>query len=278
MRFFHHLFLPQESNNHRSKLLHNHVLLSFVIVLLFLNILITFGKNNFSNVLGISVNITTEELLALTNKERKEKGLNELKFNSELSKAAELKARDMFERNYWAHNSPVGDTPWVFFKRVGYDYVYAGENLARGFSESDEIVGAWMKSPSHRDNMLSSNYSEVGFAILKGTLLGEETALVVELFGNRENILVTNQEKESKVEVSAPSVASLQTSSLINIKSLSKNSSLLILALFIFVLTLDMLIIEKKKIIRLVGHNLDHIFFLGIVFVLVLLLSKGVVL
>ena len=90
----------------------------------------------------------------------------------------------MFAKNYWAHVSPDGTTPWVFIKSAGYSYVYAGENLARGYNTSQDVVTAWMASPEHKQNMLSSNYQNVGFAIVTGNLTGEDTVLVVEMFGS----------------------------------------------------------------------------------------------
>jgi len=50
-----------------------------------------------------------------------------------------------------------------------------------------------------------------------------------------------------------------------------------ILSLFIFVLILDMVIIERKKIVRFVGHNLDHVLFLGVMFVIVIILLRGAI-
>ena len=47
-----------------------------------------------------------------------------------LQEAAEKKAQDMIENNYFAHTSPQGKTPWHWVEESGYDYRYAGENLA----------------------------------------------------------------------------------------------------------------------------------------------------
>ena len=86
----------------------------------------------------------------------------------------------MFSKDYWAHNAPDGTTPWVFIKNTGYNYIYAGENLARGFNSASDVINAWMNSPEHRQNVLSPNYQNVGFAVATGTLSGEDTVLVVE--------------------------------------------------------------------------------------------------
>jgi len=245
-------------------------------------------KKNAPDVLGTSININQEELLNITNKNRENEGLPTLVISDELSKAAYLKGLDMFEKNYWAHNSPIGDTPWVFFKKVGYDYTYAGENLARGFATSDDVVKAWMQSASHKENMLSPNYQEVGFAIVDGKLLGEDTTLVVEMFGNKTAQVAQAKEVNSsqtkavsppqKTTLQKPLIASVKRDSLINSKALSWNLSLVVLLAFIFIFALDMIIIERKKVLRVAGHNIDHIiYFISILF-LVLMFTKGTIL
>src|SRR5204863_2082531 len=115
---------------------------------------------------------------------RRQNGAGDLTISNELSRAASDKASDMFAKNYWAHNAPDGTTPWVFIKSSGYEYIYAGENLARGFTTSQSVVDAWMASPEHKENMLSKNYKNVGFAVATGNLNGEDTVLVVEMLGS----------------------------------------------------------------------------------------------
>lgn len=183
--FLRHLFLPHESNNHRAKILHIDSILIILTLLVFSSFLLSSLQSRFPAVLGISYNITPVDLVNVTNKVRQEHGLSALSLDSELSQAASSKASDMFTKNYWAHIAPDGATPWGFIKNSGYEYLYAGENLARGFSSTSDVVNAWMASPSHRDNMLSSNYTDVGFAIATGSLTGSDTVLVVEMFGKR---------------------------------------------------------------------------------------------
>src|SRR5258706_10350524 len=90
----------------------------------------------------------------------------------------------MFAKDYWAHIAPDGTTPWSFIKGAGYNYVYAGENLARGYFSASDVVNAWMASPEHRENMLSSKFADVGFSAQNGKLTGEDTVLVVEMLGS----------------------------------------------------------------------------------------------
>lgn len=176
-------FLPQEETKSRSPLLSPKALFIYSILLAFLLVGIKVTPKYLPGVLGYASNIYVDELLKYTNQKRAEFGLSPLSMNSELSKAAEAKAKDMFSKNYWAHVSPDGIQPWDFILNAGYDYSYAGENLAKNFTTSKEVVDAWYDSPSHRENLLGENYQDIGFAVVNGVLDGYETTLVVQTFG-----------------------------------------------------------------------------------------------
>src|SRR5581483_4473703 len=126
--FLRHFLIPHESNNHRSRVLHHDSLL-IVITLLFAGLIVIQGTHKeYPSVLGDATSITTADLLKYTNLEREANGLAPLNLNPQLSHAAELKAHDMFAKDYWAHVSPDGTTPWVWIRDSGYNYLYAGEN------------------------------------------------------------------------------------------------------------------------------------------------------
>lgn len=96
-----------------------------------------------------------------------------------------MKAKDMAENQYFAHTSPTGLTPWYWFTKAGYRFVYAGENLAVNFSESIDVKNAWVASPTHHANLISDKFDEVGIATYQGTYEGQPTTFVVQLFGKR---------------------------------------------------------------------------------------------
>lgn len=276
-KFLHDLFVPHLHNNFRSRLLH-HQSLIFSIALLILGSFILSGlRTSLPQVLGISTDITPTKLLILTNEKRQKSGSGPLTLDEKLSKAAEEKARNMFSEDYWSHNSPSGKTPWGFIKDAGYRYTYAGENLAKGFTDTDEVIKAWMASPTHRENMLSKNYYDVGFAVKEGKIEGEETILIVEMFGN--TTLAQNESIIASSPVESTLVLNSQTStSLIDVSSLSKNLSLMIVLLFISVLVLDLFFVQRKKVTRFVGHNLDHIFFFTAIVLIIFAIVRGSIL
>lgn len=186
MKFFdhlRHLFVPRYSNNHKAKILHPSSLALVVAVFLVYQFAINFTLLIEPSILGFATDVSPERVIELTNAERLKAGLSPLAANAILSQAAQLKAGDMFAFDYWAHNSPSGRTPWDFFREAGYRYLFAGENLARDFMNSDAVVQAWMASPTHRENIMNPKYGEIGLAVVNGTLGGVETTLVVQMFG-----------------------------------------------------------------------------------------------
>lgn len=281
-RFLHDLFFPHLHNNYRSRLLHHKSLVFGIIFLFAGSFFLSTIRTSLPAVLGIATDITSEELLVLTNEKRQLDLAGPLTLNPQLNEAASQKASNMLLENYWAHNSPSGKTPWVFVKNSGYKYVYAGENLAKGFTNSKDVVNAWMESTSHRENMLSQNYNDVGFAVTEGKLLGEETVLIVVMFGN--TTALQNQENQATTTSSSSTKSqSLVLNSqvqkpLIDSASFSKNFILIFALIFIFILIVDMLFVERKKVTRFIGHNLDHIFFFSVVVLIIIVIARGSIL
>ncbi len=176
------LFVPFEGNDYRPWFLQSRILLCLVIFILVakivsVGIFLPIPKNIFF------ADITKIELLNLLNQSRQEHGLPSLTENSVLDRAAYLKAKDMIANDYFSHQSPEGVKPWFWFKQAGYEYKYAGENLAVGFADSSFVYSAWFNSPSHKDNLLNNHYQEVGTAVVEG--FGPNGSIVVvQLFGS----------------------------------------------------------------------------------------------
>jgi len=128
--------------------------------------------------------ITKIALESFVNQTRESLGLTPLVINEKLNEAASLKAENMVQNQYFDHTSPNGITPWFWFSKAGYNYKYAGENLAVGFFDSKEVYEAWLDSPTHKANIVNPNYTEMGTAILKG--FGQDNSIiVVQTFGSQ---------------------------------------------------------------------------------------------
>jgi len=244
-------------------------------------------------VLSYASNITVSDLYWYSSVKRQEAKVPLVVLNEKLNQAAKLKAADMFSKQYWAHTSPTGEAPWSFFNKVSYNYVYAGENLARDFGDSKSVVDAWMNSPSHRENLLNSRYRDIGFAVVNGKYGSYETTLVVQLFGSPAVAPSVNAPTRPKVlaapepvppSVLAPAPAN-ETLALPSSNGLSFDAFALIrlfsLGMSVFLVILlftDGFLTYQRRIFRLSGHSFAHfLFFLGITIV-VLVLRRGVIL
>lgn len=108
--------------------------------------------------------ITVQGLWEEVNEVRAEQGLKALALQPKLNEAAQAKCDDMLARDYWDHNTPDGQEPWVFITGVGYEYEAAGENLAQNFFDNTSVVAGWLRSEGHRRNLLDQVYTEVGYA------------------------------------------------------------------------------------------------------------------
>lgn len=286
---FRHFFIPQHTNNHRAKALHVDALLVYVLLFALFNLGIRAAHKIAPTVLGYATDINVQQLLAGTNAKRQEAGFGALTLNSTLSVAAANKAADMFSKNYWAHNSPVGATPWDFVTGAGYRYTVAGENLAKNFSTSQSVIDAWMASQSHRANILKPNYRDVGLAVVNGTLNGEETTLVVEMFGATPGEIaaappapspqpVVIPEQAASANVPAPAVSGFQSVNvqpLLNIPTVSRDLVFAFVGILMGVLLVDAWVAGRRHVVRIAGHNIAHMLFLSALFILISGVSRG---
>lgn len=128
--------------------------------------------------------LTPDIILNLVNQDRAESGLGSLQLNQRLTRAAYAKAEHMLRHAYFAHTSPSGVEPWDFIKGQDFDYAFAGENLAINYTSSYELENDLLQSPTHRENLLSPLYSEMGIAVVEGKFLGENAVITVQLFAS----------------------------------------------------------------------------------------------
>jgi uncharacterized protein YkwD len=178
---------PSKTNKYHPHLLRPLGLSIVVGLLLAVNVTQNLTAAQKFQVLGVATSVSSSEVISISNQQRANNGLPALSYNSRLSSAAEAKARDMFAKDYWAHFAPDGTSPWYFITSAGYTYSTAGENLAKGFDSSAGVVDGWMNSPGHRANILNNSFVDTGVAVMNGTLQGEQTTLVVAMYGAPRN-------------------------------------------------------------------------------------------
>lgn len=133
---------------------------------------------------ALASDITRASVVAAMNEYRAEHHLPPLREDLRLDAAANDRMRDMEDQGYWAHESPDGRSPFTWLAPHGYDFHYAGENLACGFETTELLVAGWMESPGHRDNILSPHFEDCGIAIIDGLTMRRGTGKsIVVMFG-----------------------------------------------------------------------------------------------
>ncbi len=310
-----HFFTPHHTNNQKARILHPQAFVFYILLVFVIQVSLKTVRTTFPDILGFATDISVTKLVDLTNQRRVSLGLAPLTLSPTLSAAAANKASDMFSKNYWAHIAPDGKTPWDFITGAGYHYVYAGENLAKNFTDSNGVVSAWMDSPSHRDNLLKKEYQEVGFAVVNGKLNGEDTTLVVQMFGAGSSPLVAQNPVAPIIiptQIPQPTQASLATISptvfvsptlpivptlitqgaiantqirvagarltpMFNINSVAKSASLILIGFLLIILALDSIFIWRRKIVRISGHNFAHMLFLLMLIGVVYITGSGAI-
>lgn len=189
-------FIPHEGNDHKPHFLHTKTTRNVIIGLLAIELIVfvlpVLSIKNFdfdgSKLIGSVLPAVLDDL---TNQHRQLANLPNLQENTLLDRAAQLKAEDMASKGYFAHTSPEGKTPWYWFDQVGYQYDYAGENLAVNFNDSQDVSTAWMNSPTHKANLLKPVYKEVGTGIASGVYKGQPAIFVAQLYGAPKTIART---------------------------------------------------------------------------------------
>jgi len=110
-----------------------------------------------------------ESIRDCANRERRERGLHTLEHDSALDAAARLHARRMLEKGFFDHEDPAGNGPADRVKRFAKRrYVIVGENIAAGFDSTSATCRGWMRSRSHRANILRRSFTRIGAGYASG--------------------------------------------------------------------------------------------------------------
>lgn len=203
--WFKQFFIPGENNDFKPHALQRAALVGMGVL-----VMISFSIANLQSVLWISSEWLVSTILPAvvteaTNAARADEGRAPLVRDSLLDEAAQLKADDMAAKGYFAHWSPEGVSPWHWFNQAGYTYKHAGENLAVHFTDSGEVVDAWLDSPTHRENIMDAKFTEIGIGTAKGRYEGYDTVFVVQMFGAPAVAVVAENIPES-IPVASPAV------------------------------------------------------------------------
>jgi hypothetical protein len=191
--------IPSERNVYRPHMLRRPWLIFFVVVALTTESVFVFDLVARQSAFTFLSAVLPGEVIALTNTERAQNNAGALAENPLLTQAAQAKAEDMAAKGYFAHVGPDGTEPWVWIRSAGYTYQYAGENLAVKFTDSREVVSAWMASPTHRANIVKPQYTEIGIGIAEGSFRGEPATFIVQYFGTPRGVAAAPSQQLASV-------------------------------------------------------------------------------
>lgn len=303
-----HFFIPHPKTHKKAHLISTGALAIYIGLFVFIQTLFGFLGTVKPDILGVSANISVQDIIQMTNEVRVKNGLNSLKEDPRLDNAAASKAKNMFEENYWAHYSPSGKDPWGFIQSAGYKFVFAGENLARNYYTPKDVMDAWMTSPTHRDNLINPKYKDIGMAVLEGNLNGQPTLLIVQIFGAEFEPVAQKPKLEiptafaNSVEsvptpapnpTSSPLISSLPSPKLaltpilpgntkppgskflIDPYLFSKNFGLSLIAFIGLLMLIDLFVIKKRGVHRLASRHLSHLAILTFAATSLLTISIG---
>jgi len=178
----------------------------------------------------------------------------------------------MASKGYFAHYSPSGLSPWYWFTKAGYSYKKAGENLAVNFKDSDDVVRAWMNSPTHKANIVKEGYTEIGIGIAEGVYQGKKATFVVQLFAApqdvQQNLFAFSIEKKlspqdgAQQSIQGAEITVFSTASIFEV--FSYETYVFLALLFI----ISILIVIALVILFIKGRNYTKRFYISLIILL----------
>jgi hypothetical protein len=203
-------FIPSEENNYYPHSLNPKRLFFYGVVALIIKLIVIAIIVLYPLGAWLTPDILTNEskkIIELTNQIRLSNGISPLVENNSLDNSANQKVQDMLINQYFAHIGPdqTGLIKWL--SKNNYKYTNAGENLAMGFMTAEDVVNAWVKSPTHYANLIDSSYQQIGVAMASGYFNNVDTTLAAQHFAQPKTI----KQNEDALETTINNSTSKQT-------------------------------------------------------------------
>ncbi|MBX4204816.1 MAG: CAP domain-containing protein [Candidatus Doudnabacteria bacterium] len=179
MQNLRHYLIASETNDYRPWITTTSALVFFIVIVWGLRFIIP------ASLTLASSSLSSADIMDRINSERSQRFIPTVAQNAKLTTAAQSKASDMLSRSYFSHIDPDGNYVWPKIEASGYKpYSTLGENLAMDFTTPDELIAAWMNSPTHRANLLNDKFKDQGLALSSGLYEPDHNStIVVSLFG-----------------------------------------------------------------------------------------------
>lgn len=112
---------------------------------------------------SVSVSKDQKDVFDRVNRERKNAGLNPLRYSSAAQKAADIRAKEIVE--LFSHTRPDGSTCFTALDETDVKYRAAGENLASGYTSAKEVMEGWIASPGHKENIMRDSFTDIAIGV-----------------------------------------------------------------------------------------------------------------
>ena len=107
-----------------------------------------------------------ERVVELCNEARKQNNVSvSLVLDAKLSEAAQKRAEELIKS--FSHTRPNRTDFSTVLKEYNITYKTAGENIANGQFDADDVMKSWLKSPGHRANILQKNFGKIGVGVFE---------------------------------------------------------------------------------------------------------------
>ena len=197
------LFIPNQCNSFKPHALHPKRLAFHAISAITIKVIMVAFALSFPVQAWLSPDILhqqAQKIIQLTNNIRTELGIAPVVENQVLNQAALNKANDMLIDQYFAHVSPDDRALRHWLYDLNYNFRVAGENLAIGFSDADDVVAAWKESSTHYSNLIDPDYTQIGVGVVSGDYNSYETTLTAQYFADPYTVAVPVVEIPEPVE------------------------------------------------------------------------------
>ncbi|MFA6919218.1 MAG: CAP domain-containing protein [Patescibacteria group bacterium] len=222
------LFIPHYGNNYQPEFLKTKRVIFYSSSAILIKVIVILAVALLPLSAWVTPDISTQQskkVIQLTNEVRKNLKLQPLTENYILDQVALAKTQDMLTNQYFAHISPGGKGIGVFLEMFNYRYNLAGENLAMGFSDSADVVNAWIKSKTHYANLTDPDFKEIGVAMTTGSFNKSETTMVAQVFGSPKQIVTSVSKVQPISSINSTAVGSGSLDKKIVSSSSSQNIS-----------------------------------------------------
>jgi len=121
----------------------------------------------------LGINAFELEVIRLINIERENHNLNPLAISPTLMAAARFHSQEMADLRFFNHRSPHHGRGSNRAEMFGHENIQehvwgVRENIAGSTRSPQEVVTAWMNSPSHRTAILGDEYLTIGVGAVQG--------------------------------------------------------------------------------------------------------------